>query len=234
MRKLLIVTAGGLARETAELATRSPEWDLIGFIDDEPLRHGTEIANLPVLGGIEYAAGLPDTLLVVCAGKGQTRRIIVQRLAELGVTDHRYATVIAPDVVVPPSCSVGVGSILLSGTVLTTDIVIGQHVVAMPGVVLTHDDRVADYGTLCARVSLGGNVTVGEAAYLGMGSLVRQQLRVGAESVLGMGAVLLQDLPPGQTWIGVPAHPLPQPSTGPDTLAAHPSALPVVSVTNRQ
>lgn len=213
MEKLLIVAAGGLARETAAVAARSSRWDLIGYLDDEPALVGTQIAGTPVLGAISAVVEHPDAKVLVCAGKGRSRRAIVARLAGLGVTAERYATLIAPDVHVPASCRVGVGSILLAGTVLTADVTAGRHVVAMPGVVLTHDDQVRDYATLCARVTLGGNVTVGEAAYLGIGALVRERLDVGAESVLGMGAVLLEDLPPGETWVGVPAERIRQRST---------------------
>jgi sugar O-acyltransferase (sialic acid O-acetyltransferase NeuD family) len=208
VQELIIVAAGGLARETAEIVERLDEWNLIGFVDDAPALEGTGVAGRPVLGGLDAVQDHPAASLVIGAGKGQARRAIARRLHDLGVADSRFATLIAPDVHVPGSCSIGRGCILLSGTVLTADICLGAHVVAMPGVVLTHDDRVHDFATLCAHVMLGGNVTIGEAAYLGMGSAVREGLQVGPESVLGMGAVLLRDLPAAQAWAGVPAAPI--------------------------
>ena len=208
MRQLIILAAGGLAREAAEAVARGMEWDLIGFLDDEPALVGTEVCGRPVLGAIADIVRYPETSLLICAGSGQARRTIVRRLDELGVGADRYATVVAPDVVVPRSCRVGGGSILLSGTVLTADVNVGRHVVTMPGVVLTHDNQINDFATLCARVTLGGNVLVREAAYLGMGATVRERLEVGEGSTLGMGAVLLRDLPDGETWVGVPAQPL--------------------------
>ena len=202
---LLLIAASGLARETAAVVARGLQWELLGYLDDAPGLAGTTITGKPVLGGIGAIRQHPKARLLVCAGKGQTRRAIVARLHELGVTDDRFATLVAPDVHMPASCSIGPGSIVLSGTVLTADVSVGAHVVAMPGVVLTHDDVVGDYATLCAGVTLGGSVTVGEAAYLGMGALVRERLTVGAESILGMGAVLLHDLPRGEIWAGLPA-----------------------------
>ena len=205
MKDLVIVAASGLAREAAAVIERSTEWNLIGFLDDAPTLVGAVVADKPVLGGLDAVRDHPGAWLLVCAGKGQARRAIASRLSELGVTSDRYATLIAPDVYLPTTCTVGRGSILLSGTVLTADVAVGTHVVTMPGVVLTHDNRVLDYATLCAQVTLGGNVTVGEAAYLGMGALVRERLTIGENAVLGMGAALLRDLPAGQTWAGVPA-----------------------------
>lgn len=201
----MIVAASGLAREAAAVIERSNEWELMGFLDDNPALAGTEISGKPVLGRIAAVQDHPAASLLLCAGKGQSRRAIAARLRGLGVTADRYAALIAPDVHVPTSCSIGGGSILLSGTVLTADVTVGTHVVTMPGVVLTHDNQIGDFATLCAQVTLGGNVVVGEAAYLGMGALVREGLTVGVDAVLGMGSTLLKDLPPGETWVGAPA-----------------------------
>jgi acetyltransferase-like isoleucine patch superfamily enzyme len=97
---------------------------------------------------------------------------------------------------------------LLAGCVLTAQVTIGCHVVAMPQVTMTHDDVVSDFATLCAAVTLGGSVHIGEAAYLGMASCVRERVIIGAGALIGMGAVVLSDVPPHQVWVGNPAHPL--------------------------
>ena len=91
---------------------------------------------------------------------------------------------------------------------LTADVEVGEHVVLMPHVTLTHGCTVADFATLCAGVSLGGDVEVGEAAYLGMNASVREGVRIGADATVGMGSVVLDDVPAGETWVGVPARPI--------------------------
>jgi len=209
MRSLVLVAAGGLARETLAAVRASGSHGRVLAVDDDPSRWGSSFDGVPVIGGLEQVADLLDGDVVVCAGRGGTRRALVERLAGFGVTWEHYARVVHPSVDIPASCVVGRGSILLAQVSLTCDVRLGAHVVAMPHVTLTHDDVVADYATLCAGVSLGGNVTVGAGAYLGMNASVREDLVVGADSVLGMGAVLLHPLPAGQTWAGVPAAPLP-------------------------
>ena len=76
---------------------------------------------------------------------------------------------------------------VLANVTMTADVTVGEHVVLMPQVVLTHDDVVADYATLCAGVVLGGTVHIGAGAYLGMNSSVRQGIRVGRDATLGHG-----------------------------------------------
>lgn len=203
----MLVAASGLAREVVEaVRAAEPERDL-RVLDDDPARCGDALHGAPVVGGTAAAGTLGDVELVVCAGHGGVRRRLVDRLLAAGIERRQFATVVHPAVSVPANCRIGAGSVLLAGVVLTSDVVVGDHVVAMPHVTLTHDVVVDDFATLCAGVSLGGGVRVGAAAYLGMNASVRQGLRVGAGSTLGMAAALTKDLPAGETWTGVPARP---------------------------
>ncbi|HEY9314830.1 acetyltransferase [Williamsia sp.] len=205
MKPLILIGAGGLAREVAALLEDTQEYKPIGLLDDNLGLHGTDIAGLPVMGGIRSVLDHVDTDLLVCTGSGRSRCLIVDRLRRLGVDHVRYATVIAPDVRLPSDVSIGSGTIVMAGSVLTASVRIGRHAVLMPHAVCTHDDQLGDFVTLCAGVTLGGNVVVGDEAYLGMNSSVRQNSRVGTGAVLGMGSVLLTDLPDHEVWAGSPA-----------------------------
>jgi sugar O-acyltransferase (sialic acid O-acetyltransferase NeuD family) len=202
-RGILLLGASGLARE---IVAADPS-GIVGIMDDDTRLHGTAVAGVPVVGSFVDAVRRPEDLLV-CVGPSRSRRAVVRRLLAWGVPPTRFATFRAPSVRVGRSSTVGIGSILLDGVVVTADAAIGRHVVVMPNCTITHDDVLADFVTLAAGVSLGGSVTVGEAAYVGMNASVRQWITVGADATLGMGAVVVSDVPPGQTWAGVPAQPL--------------------------
>ena len=205
MRDLVLVGASGLAREV--MAMQQTGARVIGVLDDDPGLHGHSIGGVEILGGVELAGELPGAL-TVCVGSGSGRRSVVQRLAALGVGPERYATVVDDSARLSVNSLVGAGSIILAGTVLTADVIVGRHVVLMPNCTLTHDDIVDDFVTLAAGVAVGGVVRLGEAAYLGMNSSIRQRVSVGAGATIGMGAVVLSDVPAGQTWAGVPAREL--------------------------
>ncbi|NQX10536.1 NeuD/PglB/VioB family sugar acetyltransferase [Microbacteriaceae bacterium VKM Ac-2855] len=205
MSELLLVGASGLAREALAILAASRSHRLVGVVDDVESRWGSTIDGVGVIGGLDTITHHPSAKLLICVGHGSTRARIAARLAAAGVPDARYARLIHPLVQVPRTVHVGVGSIVFAGVVMTADVVLGRHVVAMPNVTLTHGNRIDSFVTLCAGVTLGGGVRVGEEAYLGMRSCVRERVRIGARSTLGMGAVLLRDQPAGETWIGVPA-----------------------------
>ncbi|AWB91436.1 acetyltransferase [Aeromicrobium chenweiae] len=211
MDNLILIGAGGLAREVGEAVAASGRYHILGVVDDDPALHGTSVGGMPVLGGLDQVFWDRSSYVVVCTGQGRTRQAIVARLADHDIGPSRFGTVVHPSVHVPPSCFLGVGSVLLAHVAITADARIGRHVVAMPNVTVTHDDVVGDYATLCAGVSLAGGVTVGAGAYLGTNASVRQDVHVGADSTLGMGSTLLDDLPDGETWVGVPARELARP-----------------------
>ncbi|CAL9557496.1 UDP-3-O-(3-hydroxymyristoyl)glucosamine N-acyltransferase [Actinosynnema sp. ALI-1.44] len=205
-RPLLLVGGGGLAREVLAAVRLLPEeWKPVGALDDDPARHGADLDGLLVLGGSEVVHELPDAAVLVCIASARRplgRMNVVRRLA---LPEDRYATVVHPAASVPEGASLGPGAVLLAGTVVTTPLRLGAHVVAMPHVLVTHDDEVGDGVTFAGRAALGGAVRVGESAYLGQGSCVREGVTIGAGAVVGMGSVVLTDVPAGEVWVGNPA-----------------------------
>jgi sugar O-acyltransferase (sialic acid O-acetyltransferase NeuD family) len=205
-RPLLLVGGGGLAREVLATVRLLPdEWKTIGALDDDPSKHGADLDGVPVLGGSELIGELTDAAVVACVANAHRPAGRLGIVRRLNLPDDRWATVVHPTASVPQGSSLGPGTLLLAGVVITTPLRIGAHVVAMPNVLITHDDKIGDGVTFAGRASLGGGVTVEECAYIGQGASVRERICIGACAVVGMGSVVLQDVPAGEVWAGVPA-----------------------------
>lgn len=224
LRELLLIGAGGFARETAEavraLNSVTPTWKLLGFLDDSPERQGTTVSGAPVLGPVEMAHDHPDAAVIICTGRPDnyvSRRQIAERL-DLG--DDRYATVIHPAASVGGTCRVGPGSVLLAHVDLTVDVTIGRHVAVMPQVILTHDSQVGDFATLAAGVRVGGGSHVCAGAYIGQASCLRELTTIGRRAMVGMGSLVACDVPPERMWYGSPARDM-----GPAPLPDRPVAV---------
>jgi sugar O-acyltransferase (sialic acid O-acetyltransferase NeuD family) len=205
-RPLLLVGGGGLAREVLATVRLLPdEWKTIGALDDDPSKHGADLDGVPVLGGSELVGELTDAAVIACVANAHRPAGRLGIVRRLNLPDDRWATVVHPTASVPQGSSLGPGTLLLAGVVITTPLRIGAHVVAMPNVLITHDDKIGDGVTFAGRASLGGGVTVEECAYIGQGASVRERICIGACAVVGMGSVVLQDVPAGEVWAGVPA-----------------------------
>jgi sugar O-acyltransferase (sialic acid O-acetyltransferase NeuD family) len=210
MRDLLIVGAGGFARETVEavraINEQYPTWNLLGLLDDNPDRWGKEVGGVPVVGPIERVHREPWAQVVLTTGRPDnyvSRPLIAARI---GLPDTRYATIVHPTASVGTTCTIGAGSVLLAHVALTADVTVGRHVVVMPQVVLPHDTRVDDFATLASGVRVGGACHVEEGAYIGAAAALREGTTVGSRALVGMGSVVLRDVPAERKWLGSPAN----------------------------
>ena len=206
---LLIVGAGGFARETAEAVHAvndvRPTWRLRGFLDDDPARHGAVVCGLAILGPSELVHDHPDAAVLICTGR-PTDYVSRRRIAaRLDLPEERYATVVHPTASVGRSCAVGRGTVLLAHVDVTADVVVGRFVAVMPQVVLTHDVRIGDWASLAAAVRVGGSCRVGQEVYLGSGACVREGVSIGRRAMIGMAAVVVDDVPAERLWYGSPA-----------------------------
>ena len=206
---LLLVGAGGFGRETAEairaLNDHGVAWRLLGYVDDDPRRHGTLVEGSPILGGRDVLLREPGASVVVCTGRPGDYASRQRIVDALGLPPQRYATIVHPTAAVSGSSTIGPGSVLLAHVAVTAAVRIGAHVAIMPHVTLTHDDVIEDFVTIASGARLGGAVRVARGAYVGAGAIIGEHRTVGDCSLVGMGAVVTRDIPAYEVWAGVPA-----------------------------
>ena len=211
MKDLYIIGAGGFGREVAWLVERinsvTPMWNLKGFIDDNESIQGTLEDGYPVVGDCAYLNSLVQESWCVCAvGSAKIRRKIIEKLQENEKV--KFATLVDPSVIVSNRITIGEGTIICAGTILTVDIKIGKHVIINLDCTAGHDDVINDFVTMYPSVNVSGNVNVGECVELGTGVQIIQGINVGTESIIGAGAVVIRDIPDGCTAVGNPAKPI--------------------------
>jgi sugar O-acyltransferase (sialic acid O-acetyltransferase NeuD family) len=197
----LIVGAGGHAKVVID-ALLSGGRRVLGCHDDDPALAGTE-----VIGGVRVlgtTAQLPEgpadgVRMIVAIGDNGTRRRLANR------DDAAYAVAVAPSAVPGLGVSIGAGSMVLQSVVVNADTVVGRHAILNTACSVDHDCRIGDFVHIAPGGRLGGNVTVGEGAFLGIGVAVLPGIRIGRWSVVGAGAVVTRDIPDNCTAVGVPA-----------------------------
>lgn len=206
-RRLIVIGAGGFAREVIWLAREAVEpWDVVGCLDDRDEAQGQELSGVPVIGRVQDSRNHPTAHFVVAIGNPRVRRQVVQRMALEGTP--RFATLVHRSVQMSSFVKIGAGSIITAGCILTTQIEVGRHVILNLSSTVGHDCVIADGVTVAPLVAISGEVRLEEACEIGTGACIRQGLHIGRGAMAGMGAVVTRDIRDFELVIGSPARPL--------------------------
>ncbi|MGM9988149.1 MAG: acetyltransferase [Bacillaceae bacterium] len=209
MKDLIIIGAGGVGRETALIVEQinhvKQQWNVLGFIDDNPAIQGEMVNDYPILGTFDELLQYEKEAYVVCAiSNYAVKKKMVEKITATK-SNLSFATLIHPSVECNKFIVIGKGCIIYPNVVATTNITIGDHVIVSPKVGIGHDTVIEDYCTLLWNVNISGNVRLREGTFIGSGATVLQNLEVGKGAIIGAQAIALKSVKENQIVAGVPA-----------------------------
>lgn len=217
MKKIVILgsTAPEIVKLLAARQARDPmEFELLGFLDDDPARHGMSLVGHKVLGSCALLRGELRNAWVVnnVARTTAVRRQVWQRLESLGA---RFYTALHPSVDTA-HCKIGEGSIMQENVVLGAGAEVGRQCLFSFGAVVAHESVVGDCCFLAPGTILNGRITLKEGVFVGAGAVILPNVVVGEWSVVGAGSLVTGDVPPHCTVFGSPARVIADRSAGRD------------------
>jgi sugar O-acyltransferase (sialic acid O-acetyltransferase NeuD family) len=211
-KNIAIYGAGGFGREVAWLvdtiASSGKEIKVVCFIDDNPKITGVIINNIEVMSFDLAVKKYPHCSVVSGIGVPKLRERTMTKAS--GTSLHTTISLIHPATEMSKWVTFGEGAVICAGNILTTNVILGKYVQINLDCTIGHDVMMDDYATLAPGVHISECVTIGKRAYIGTGAVVingtqEVPIVIGDDAVVGAGACVTRSIPPGETWVGVPA-----------------------------
>ena len=208
MKKIVILCAGDFGKEVAwlieDINKKSPTYDLLGYLDDNPDKIGYTYNGYKCLGSIEELDILNkenDVYAVIAIQDSRFRK----RFVEMFPKYSNWETLIHPSVNISDTSELGKGCIVCANCNISVNTVIGNQVIMNLGVTVGHDCEVGDYVSLMSGTIISGHVKIGDEAYFGSHSTVLPAKKVGKRSKVGAGSVVIRNVKDDVSVMGVPA-----------------------------
>lgn len=208
MKDLVLFGAGGLAREAMIMLKfmnmKEPAYNLLGcLVDEKYYRPGSELHGFPILGTEEWMLEHKDTVLCCCAiGTPSARARVQTSLTEQGVT---FATLIHPNVYIPPSTTIGSGCIIQSDNRISADCVIDDGVFLNTCCTVGHDVTIGAYTCIMTGTGISGWCKIGREVNIGGHAYIVPKRKIGDSAAVAAGSVVFSNVKAGTTVLGNPA-----------------------------
>jgi sugar O-acyltransferase (sialic acid O-acetyltransferase NeuD family) len=209
-KRIVIIGAGGFAREVAWLVREIGGWEFAGFVVSDLSKVGAHDSREQILGDFTWLDAHRGDIDGLALGIGTpAARLRVSAQLEADFPPDRWPALVHPTVRYDAaSCELGHGVLLCAGVIGTVNLRLAPHAMVNLACTIGHETVIGRGSVLNPTVNLSGGVVLGDGVLVGTGAQVLQYLRVGDGATVGAGAVVTKDVAAGVTVVGTPAKPM--------------------------
>jgi sugar O-acyltransferase (sialic acid O-acetyltransferase NeuD family) len=203
---MALVLLGANNPETVRVITairRERPLEVLGFLDNDPVKKNSDFFGYPVLGGFEMLPGLVaehefvNIITRDCATRYETSKHIVE-------AGGRLTNLIHPNVDLEMT-TIGVGNYIQESVLLQAAVAVGNNSSVSFGSLIGHESVIGNSVFFAPGCHVSGIVHVEDGVFVGTGCTILPRLTIGRWSVIGAGSVVTADVPPYSVVVGNPA-----------------------------
>lgn len=206
MKNLYIVGAGGFGRELLNLildihAIVGPRWNIVGFLDDTDSPLEGKACDCSVVGTITDYSPHPDDVLAFGIADPVAKQKLIPMLKARGAT---FEQIIHPYTYLGRNNTFGEGVIIDRGACMSVNVALGDFA-TLRACSLGHDVQVGEFCTISAMCNIMGRVSLGRGVFIGGNVAIAPCVTVGNNAYLCMGSMVMKDVLPEAKIMGNPA-----------------------------
>jgi sugar O-acyltransferase (sialic acid O-acetyltransferase NeuD family) len=203
---MIIVGAKGFAKELLEVCHQLGETDHLVFYDDlsndVPEKLFGTFDILRSEAAVKSYFDTIDKRFVLGLGNPTLRHKMAEQFTQWG---GELTSVISPKASIGHyNNRISLGACIMTGTVITNDVKIGDGVLLNLNCTVGHDVEIGAFTEITPGAHISGNVKIGKNCFIGTGAVILQGICVGDNSIIGAGSVVTKNVPPDTTIVGVP------------------------------
>jgi len=189
--KRALIGAGGFADE---VKAYMGAWRMTCFVDDEYYIGKKYTRPMSEFDVTKFE-------VMVAVGDPQKRYDIVQRLPK----ETKYFSFLRSLYTFMGSYIYGEGTFICPGTIVTSNISIGNHAHLNLHTTIGHDCVIGDYFTTAPGAKISGNCTIGDRVYVGTNASIKEKINICSDVTIGLNAGVVSDITEPGVYIGTPA-----------------------------
>ncbi|PKM53432.1 MAG: acetyltransferase [Firmicutes bacterium HGW-Firmicutes-5] len=199
--KLIIIGASGHGKVVADIAMKMNKWKNISFFDDNKSLKSALGLNISGKSADAFIH-INEADIFVAIGNNESREQLQDQLEANG---SKLPVLIHPNAVIGPDVELGDGTVIMAGVVINTSSRIGKGCIINTSATVDHDNVIEDYVHVSPGANLAGIVKIGIRSWIGIGSVVSNNLSITNDCKVGAGAVVVKDIEEPGTYVGIPA-----------------------------
>lgn len=204
---MLIVGAKGFAKEVLEVVHQLNDLGNLVFYDDVNTDIPEKLfGRFPVLRNLQEVANYfktSDSRFTIGIGSPVLRKKLFDMFQSIG---GEFTSTISPLARIGNyGNTIEEGCNIMTGTVITSDIVIRKGVLINLNCTIGHDSVIGNFVEISPGVHVSGNCVIGDYSVLGTNATVLPKVTIGKNVIVGAGSVVTKNVPDNCLVVGVPA-----------------------------
>jgi len=202
---MIVVGAGGHARVVASILAYNNALEVVGYLDNIVTTKGEIIGDNEVLGDhsllpVLLKQGVHAAFIAV--GDNDIRAKHFRKLTDM---EFDLVNLSHPSAFVEQGVIYGTGNMFAAGSIVGTDIKIGNNCIINTGAIVDHETTIGNHIHIAPGVSIAGRVEIKDNAFIGIGAIIKEYVTIGHNVTVGAGSVVLENLPDNAVAVGSPA-----------------------------